>query len=176
MTDFVKKVTGTAKELADTLVDKAEDAFDVLSDKAEDAFEVVKERGTELRDRAQASLRETPVLNRAKAMNMMTVEEGVLPAFEKYYHEDVVMQENDEEPRRGKAANREFLTQWAANVEAVHGGGVGAIASNEADQVSMVESWIEVTFVGGNRQKLQEVAIQHWKGDKIIRERFYYKG
>lgn len=176
MTDFVKKVTGTAKELADSFVDKAEDAFDVLSERAEDAFETVKERGTELRDRAQASLRETPVLNRAKAMHALSLEEGVMAAFEKYYHDDVVMQENDEEPRRGKAASREFLTQWAAGIEAIHGGGIGAVTSNEADQVSIVESWIDVTFVGGKREKIQEVAIQHWKGDKIIRERFYYKG
>jgi ketosteroid isomerase-like protein len=174
MSDFVKKMTSSAKELAETLADKAEDAFEVISDKTEDAIEVVKERGSELRERAQASLRETPALNRAKAMYAMVGEGKLMDAFEKYYHEDVVVQENSHEPRRGKAATREFDEQFMSSIKEMHGGGVGAITSNEANNVTMVESWADITFNDGKRKKLEEVAVQHWQGDKIIRERFYY--
>ena len=174
MSDFVKKMTDSAKELAETLADKAEDAFEVISDKAEDAMDVVKERGSELREKAQASLRETPDLNRAKAMYAMIGEGKMIEALEKYYHEDVVVQENNEEPRRGKAASRDSVAEFMNNVKEMHGGGVGAITSNEASHVTMVESWADMTFKDGTRRKMEEVAVQHWKGDKIIRERFYY--
>ena len=38
----------------------------------------------------------------------------------------------------------------------------------------MVEAWVDVTFKDGNRMKLEEVAVQQWDGDQIIRKRFYY--
>ncbi len=174
MSDFVKKMADSAKELAETITDKAEDAFDVLSDKAEDALEVVKERGSDLKERAAASLRETPALDRIKAMYGMIGEGKMMEAFEEYYDDDVVMQENAHEPRRGKDANREFEKEWMGGIKEMHGGGVGAIASNEADDVTMVESWADVTFADGTRKKIEEVAVQHWKDGKVIRERFYY--
>ncbi len=172
--DFVKKMADSAKGLAETIADRAEDALEVLSDKAEDAFEVAKERGTELRHRAQASLRETPVLDRAKAMYALVGDGKMMEAFELYYHDDVVMQENGHEPRRGKDASREYEQKWLASIKEMHGGGVTAITSNEADQITMVEAWADITFADGTRRKLEEVAVQHWEGDRIIRERFYY--
>lgn len=172
--DFVKKMADSAKGLAETIADRAEDAFEVLSDKAEDAFEVAKERGSELRHRAQASLRETPALDRAKAMYAMVGEGKMMEAFELYYHDDVVMQENGHEPRHGKDASREFEKQWVESIKEMHGGGVTAIASNEPDQVTMVEAWADITFADGTRRKIEEVAVQHWDGGLIVRERFYY--
>jgi len=53
-------------------------------------------------------------------------------------------------------------------------GGVTAITSNEETCVTMVESWMDITFKDGNRMKMEEVAVQTWKDDQIIRERFYY--
>ena len=38
----------------------------------------------------------------------------------------------------------------------------------------MVESWMDVTMKDGKRNKMEEVAVQKWKGDQIIHERFYY--
>tara|TARA_R110002124_G_scaffold76758_2_gene205690 strand:- start:7340 stop:7450 length:111 start_codon:yes stop_codon:yes gene_type:complete len=33
---------------------------------------------------------------------------------------------------------------------------------------------MEVTFKGGNKIKMEQIARQKWKGDHIIEERFYY--
>ena len=38
----------------------------------------------------------------------------------------------------------------------------------------MVESWMDVTLKDGKRNMMEEVAVQKWKGDQIIHERFYY--
>ena len=39
-------------------------------------------------------------------LNSLVVEGKLMDAFEKYYHDDVVMQENSNSPVIGKAANR----------------------------------------------------------------------
>jgi hypothetical protein len=176
--DFIKRVSDSAKEFAETFADKAEDAFETLSDKAEDAFDVAKEKGAELKDKAQIAIgdRETPHLNRISEMYGLMGQGKMMDAFEQYYDDDVVMQENSEEPRRGKEVNRKYELAFLDNVEEMHGGGVGAITSNEAEGITMVESWMDVTIKGAPRTKMEEVAVQKWKGGKIIHERFYYKG
>ena len=40
-------------------------------------------------------------------LNQMILSGKALEAFEKFYADDLVMQENDQPPRIGKAANRE---------------------------------------------------------------------
>jgi hypothetical protein len=59
-------------------------------------------------------------------------------------------------------------------IKEVHGSGVTAVTSDEKAAVTMVESWMDVTYKDGNRAKMEEVAVQRWKGDQIINERFYY--
>lgn len=98
----------------------------------------------------------------------------LLEAFEQYYHEDVVMIEASGEKREGKAVNREAEKKFLGSVQEWHGGGVVAITSNEKEGVTMVESWMDVTFQSGMRTKAEQIARQKWQGDQIIEERFYY--
>jgi hypothetical protein len=113
-------------------------------------------------------------MDKAKALNQMIGEGKVMEAFEKFYAENVVMIEATGEVREGKEKNREFQKQFFSSVKDVHGGGVYSITSNEETGVTMVESWMDASFADGNRMKMEEVAIQQWKGDQIVRERFYY--
>ncbi|HRE74222.1 MAG TPA: hypothetical protein PK637_03130 [Flavobacteriales bacterium] len=99
----------------------------------------------------------------------------ILDAFEKYYHNDVVMQEMGEAERVGKDANREYEKNFVGSVKAINGGGVDAITSDESNGVTMVESWMDITFQNDARVKLEQVAVQYWKGDQIVKERFYHK-
>jgi len=98
----------------------------------------------------------------------------LMDAFEEYYHEDVVMIEPSGERREGKAVNREAEKKFLASVQEWHGSGVVTIAANEEEGVTMVESWMDVTFQGGVRVKAEQIARQKWQGDQIIEERFYY--
>jgi|NOAtaT_6_FD_contig_31_185342_length_432_multi_6_in_0_out_0_1 hypothetical protein len=97
-----------------------------------------------------------------------------LQAFETFYADDVIMQENSEEPRVGKAVNRAYEEQFFANVEAFHGAKV--IASAAAGDSSFSEWWMDLTFKGGLRVQLAQVAVRTWKDGKIVAERFYHKG
>ena len=98
----------------------------------------------------------------------------LMDAFEQYYHEDVVMIEANGDIRTGKAINREAEKKFLANVEKWHGGEVVSITSNEEEGITMVESWMEVTFKGGKPTKTEQIARQKWQGEQIIEERFYY--
>ena len=113
-------------------------------------------------------------LEKAKNMYDMVFQGQLLQAFDKYYGDDVVMIEATGETTKGKAANRAREEKFLGSVKEFHGAGVNAIASNEDDAVTMVESWMDVTFQDGNRVKLEQVAVQRWEDDHIVNERFYY--
>ncbi len=105
----------------------------------------------------------------------MLGEGKAMDAFEKYYHQDVVMEEIGEAKRVGKDANREYEIKFFSMVKEVHGGGVDAITSDDANNVTMVENWMEVTFQDGNRIRMEQVAVQRWKDGLIIHVKFYHK-
>lgn len=106
-------------------------------------------------------------------LNHMILSGQVMEAFEKFYAEDVVMQENDDEPRTGKQKNREFEQQFMSSVEQFHGAELLASAVN--GDVSFSESSWDMTFKGGKRVKMSEVAVRRWEDGKVAHERFYYK-
>ncbi len=61
-------------------------------------------------------------------------------------------------------------------IKELHGAGVYAIASSEAENKTMVESWTDVTFKNdAPRMKSEQVAVQTWEGNQIIKEVFYHK-
>ncbi|MEM7104409.1 MAG: nuclear transport factor 2 family protein [Bacteroidota bacterium] len=113
-------------------------------------------------------------LEKAKDLYRMIGEGNMLDAFEKYYHEDVVMVEATGEAREGKDTNRKFEIEWLNSLQEMHGGGTTAITSDEGAGVTIVEAWIDCTFKNGNRMKMEQVCVQRWEDDQIIRERFYY--
>jgi len=112
--------------------------------------------------------------DKAKDMYDMMSNGKLIDAFDKYYHHDVVMVEATGESRKGKDVNRKFQTDFLNMIKEVHGSGISAITANEKEATTMVESWMDTTYKDGNRVKMEEVAVQKWKGDQIIHERFYY--
>lgn len=111
-------------------------------------------------------------LQQVKDLYAMIGQDQMIEAFEKFYHEDIVMIEAAGEVRKGKPTNREFENQWLSSIKEMHGGGVTGITSNEDDGITMVETWMEATFQDGTRMKMEEVCVQKWQGDQIIHEQF----
>lgn len=114
-------------------------------------------------------------LQHAKDLYEMVNQGKIMDAFEKYYHNDVVMKEVGEAERIGKDANRAYELKFLSSVKEFHGAGVTAITSNEEEAVTMVENWMEITFQNDVRVKLEQVAVQYWKGNQIVKEFFYHK-
>jgi ketosteroid isomerase-like protein len=107
-----------------------------------------------------------------KQLNDDVLSGKIMEAFEKYYADDVVMQENSEEPRKGKEANRKAEEEFMASVEAFNGASVKASAVN--GDVTFSEWEMDITFKGGHRVKMNQVAVRRWKNGKIAHERFFY--
>ncbi|HQW46268.1 MAG: nuclear transport factor 2 family protein [Bacteroidetes bacterium] len=100
---------------------------------------------------------------------------NLMDAFEKYYHQDVVMQEIGEDKRVGKEVNRAYELKFLSMIKEVHGAGVPAMASDEENGIVFVENWMDITFQDGNRINMAQVCVQHWDGDLIVSETFYHK-
>ncbi len=107
-----------------------------------------------------------------QALNQQILSGDIMGAFEKYYAEDVVMQENSAEPFVGKSVNRERELQFVNSIAEFHGAAVVSSAAN--GDISFSEWTMDVTFKGGARYQLAQVAVRTWKDGLIVRERFYY--
>ncbi|MFY0605939.1 MAG: nuclear transport factor 2 family protein [Cyclobacteriaceae bacterium] len=115
------------------------------------------------------------VLEKAQKLQQMMADNNSMDAFEELYHEDVVVIEMPTgEKREGKAAQRAAIQEWFGMVTEFHGGGVGAICSDEENQITTTETWMDITMKEGGRMKMSEVAVQQWKDGQIIEEKFYY--
>ena len=105
-------------------------------------------------------------------LNQTILSGNIMEAFERFFHEDCLMQENANEPTRGKETNRQRELDFLAAVEDVHAIELGASAVG--DGVSFSEWVFDMTMKGGTRKKLVQVAVRRWQDGQVIHERFYY--
>ena len=112
------------------------------------------------------------ISNLENELNQMILGGQALDAFEKFYADDIVMQENDQPPREGKAANREFEEQFFSSIKEFHGATLGDVAVT--GDVSFSEWTFDVTFQDGNRVANPQVTRRKWKDGKVVHERFYH--
>ena len=110
--------------------------------------------------------------NSLKDLNGLVQEGKLMDAFEKYYHDDVTMQENAGEPVVGKDANRKREVQFLDNISefrsaSVRGLGVG-------DEISFVVWSYDYTHKEWGVKNYTQVSVQNWKDGKIIKEQFFY--
>lgn len=105
-------------------------------------------------------------------LNRLVLDGKILEAFEQFYADDIVMQENTSTPMAGKAANRERERQFVDSIEQFHGARLLAAAAH--GDTSLSEWWMDVTFKGGVRVKLEQVAVRRWRDGQVAHERFYY--
>ena len=102
------------------------------------------------------------------------VEQGkLLEAFEANYAENIVMEEPSGK-REGKASCRQYEEQFLNNVEVFHNLEIKAISEDVDKGKVFVEVAMDITFKGGNRVNMEQVAVQQWEQGQIVHERFYY--
>ncbi len=107
-----------------------------------------------------------------RTLNEMILTGKALEAFELLYADDVVMQENAEEPRVGKDVNRKAEQDFFGSLESFNEGKLVASAVN--GDTTFSEWYMDVTFKGGARAQMSQVAVRQWKNGKIVHERFFY--
>ena len=107
-----------------------------------------------------------------KQLNETILKGDIMGALEQFYADDVVMQENSEEPRAGKALNRKFEEEFFASIATWNDGRVEATAIN--GDTSFSQWYMDVTFKNGFQYKATQVAVRKWKDGKVVDERFFY--
>ncbi len=92
-------------------------------------------------------------------------------AIERYYTEDSSMQENAAPPRVGRGVLVARERGVLALMSHVYSKAMSSVV--EGDHVAI--HWIfELTDKAGKVRRVDEVALQEWRGDRIFRERFFY--
>ncbi|MFN4164637.1 MAG: nuclear transport factor 2 family protein [Ferrovibrio sp.] len=94
-------------------------------------------------------------------------------AIERFYTEDASMQENlTEPPRRGRDLLVAHERAVLARAKSVASECVRPVL---IDGDTVVVHWVfQFEFKDGSKRRIEELAHQTWKGEKIWRERFYY--
>lgn len=101
----------------------------------------------------------------------------IMEAVDTYYADDITIVEGNGDTFHGKDTQKGRILEWMDSVEETHGGDITAIAAHETapgSGVVFVESWVEATFKGAGRMKMEEVAVQQWSDGQITHERFYF--
>jgi hypothetical protein len=95
-----------------------------------------------------------------------------MEAFEKYYGEEVVMQENETPATIGKVANRDRELEFFSKVIEFRSAELKSVAYG--DDVIMSEWFVDYTHADWGKVTHDQVSVQRWKDGKVIHERFYY--
>ena len=95
-----------------------------------------------------------------------------MEVFEKYYGEDVVMQENEMPATLGKAANRERELEFFAKMVEFRQAEVKSVAYGE--DVIISEWFLDYTHADWGKVTHDQVSVQRWQDGKVVHERFYY--
>ncbi len=105
-------------------------------------------------------------------LNKLLLAGKPLEAFEQFYAEDIVMQENTDPPVVGKPANRAREQAFFGSIAKFHS--IELLGWAIRDNVSYSEWVYEMTLASGARVRMTEVSARRWRDGKIVHERFYY--
>ena len=110
---------------------------------------------------------------RVEALNNMILSGHSLDAFEKFYAEEIVMQENEDAPTVGKTANRIREEENAENIVEFRHAEVKNILVS--DNTTVVEWDYDFTHKEWGDRKYTQVSVQRWNNEgQIVNENFYY--
>lgn len=112
------------------------------------------------------------LLENISNLNDLILEGKALEAFEKYYHQDVVMQENENAPTIGKSENRVREREFMSSITEFRNAKPLKVTVGES--TSMVEWQFDYTHKDWGIRNYTQVSVQEWKDGQIIKEKYYY--
>lgn len=105
-------------------------------------------------------------------LNQMVLEGKILDAFEKFYDDNIVMQDNDYPARVGKDVNRQYEEAFVNGLTEFRGAKV--LNTLVSDDLAVTEWWFDYTHKDYGVRTYRQLAVQRWKNGKIVEEKFYY--
>jgi ketosteroid isomerase-like protein len=104
-------------------------------------------------------------------LNQLILAGCFMDAFERFYADDIVMQENTAPPIAGKARNREREQAFFGSIDAARIELLGAAIGVD---VTYSEWIFDLSFKDGRRIRMTEVSARRWRDGLVVHERFYY--
>ncbi|MBT8399122.1 MAG: ester cyclase [Rhodothermia bacterium] len=117
---------------------------------------------------------QTTLRERVEDLNRRILNGEVMEAFEEYYADDVVQQENEQVPTRGKDANRRRELDFLSSLTDFRSAEVKSVTVDEENSTSMVEWYFDYTHRDWGDRKFHQVSVQRWRDGQIVHERYYY--
>jgi len=114
----------------------------------------------------------TAITEKLNHLNQLVLDGKLLDAFEMYYHDEVMMQENETRPTIGKEQNRKRENEFLNNITEFRGAKVLNVGTG--DDVSFVTWHFDYTHKEWGVRNYTQVSVQHWKDGKIVKEQFFY--
>ena len=115
---------------------------------------------------------QTEIFQALTDLNELVLKGKSLEAFQKYYHPQVMMQENENPPTIGKEANLQREQEFYNAITEFRGAHPLKVAVG--DNYSMVEWHYDYTHKDWGIKNYTQVSVQEWQDGKIIKEKFYY--
>jgi ketosteroid isomerase-like protein len=113
-----------------------------------------------------------PDRDRVQALIAIVQQGRYVDALESFYSDDASMQENLDPPRRGLQTLIERERRVMAGFREIRTRKVQAFFV-DGDRAAL-NCVFDVVGHDGSTFTQDEVALQRWRGDKIVEERFYY--
>lgn len=105
-------------------------------------------------------------------LNQLLLGHKFAEALAHFYADDVVMQENTDEPCVGLLANIERETRFFATLEQIMS--VRLLSRAVTHDVTFSEWVLDLKFKGAPPVALHQVTRRRWNDGKVVHERFYH--
>jgi len=113
-----------------------------------------------------------PSLNTVESFIQLVESGQTVLAMERFYSEDASMQENESAPRTGKVALIKHEEAALASIATMKATCIRPVFI-AAD--SVVIRWVfEILDKKGKNTRFEELALQRWKGELMVEEKFFY--
>lgn len=112
-----------------------------------------------------------PIAELDAELNEMIQQGQILEAFEKFYAENVVMQDQGFEPWVGKDLNREREKDFVSKITEFRAGSLKE--SGVGEGVTFGTWHFDYSHQEWGDVKYDQVAVRYWKDGKIVKERFF---
>ena len=110
------------------------------------------------------------LLENITTLNDMVLQGQALEAFEHFYAEEVVMQENEMEPTVGKTANRLREQEFLDNITEFRS--ARPLKVTIGQDITMVEWQYDYTHQEWGIRNYTQISVQEWENGQIVREKF----
>lgn len=111
------------------------------------------------------------LIERIGDLNDLIMQGDALEAFEKFYHEDVVVQHNDEAPVKGKKAIRALKENDLKKI--IEFKSAKPLKVTIGEQTTMVEWELNDRHSVYGERSFTQVAVHDWNQGMIIKEKLY---